>query len=201
MLVSVVSIAQVRVKGYYKKNGTYVQPHVRSSPDRSVSNNWSTKGNTNPYTGTEGTKNVGAIKGNEYNYIQTNNSTIKNTTIATAKEKPQGSIKQDSTVNSPSISMVYFEKKGSEFDESFSLKNNTNRTVNHISIRLIYYLNGEVFDYRDFVLNANIPVVLAKKFTIRSFDQGQDFSYKYGSDGSDYFYRAFDVKYVILSYN
>lgn len=44
------------VRGYTRKNGTYVSPHKRSSPDRSKHNNWSTKGNTNPYTGKKGTK-------------------------------------------------------------------------------------------------------------------------------------------------
>lgn len=46
----------VRVKGYTTKSGTYVAPHHRTSPDRSKSNNWSTKGNVNPYTGEGGTK-------------------------------------------------------------------------------------------------------------------------------------------------
>lgn len=30
----------VYVRGYYRKNGTYVQPYVRSSPDSSLSNNY-----------------------------------------------------------------------------------------------------------------------------------------------------------------
>ena len=46
--------ARVRVKGYYRKNGTYVQPHYRSDPDSSRFNNWSIKGNYNPYTGKRG---------------------------------------------------------------------------------------------------------------------------------------------------
>lgn len=45
------------VRGYTKKDGTYVAPHQRTNPDKSKSNNWSTKGNTNPYTGKPGTKN------------------------------------------------------------------------------------------------------------------------------------------------
>lgn len=57
MLVSTIAIADTYVKGYYKSNGTYVQPHYRSDPDSSVSNNWSTKGNVNPYTGKVGTVN------------------------------------------------------------------------------------------------------------------------------------------------
>ena len=48
--------SQTHVDGYYRSNGTYVQPHYRSSPDSSTYNNWSTRGNTNPYTGARGTK-------------------------------------------------------------------------------------------------------------------------------------------------
>ena len=42
--------AATYVRGYYRSNGTYVQPHYRSSPDRSFYNNWSTRPNVNPYT-------------------------------------------------------------------------------------------------------------------------------------------------------
>ncbi len=45
------------VKGYNRNNGTYVQPHYRTSPDNSLHNNYSTKGNVNPYTGRKGTVN------------------------------------------------------------------------------------------------------------------------------------------------
>lgn len=45
------------VNGYYRSNGTYVQGHYRSERDGNVYNNLSTKGNVNPYTGQEGTRN------------------------------------------------------------------------------------------------------------------------------------------------
>ena len=32
--------AQVQVSGYYRSNGTYVQPHIRSAPDSTKSNNY-----------------------------------------------------------------------------------------------------------------------------------------------------------------
>jgi hypothetical protein len=59
LLLSVVSVgyAQTYVKGYTKSNGTYVAPHYRSNADKNVYNNWSTKGNSNPYTGKSGYKN------------------------------------------------------------------------------------------------------------------------------------------------
>jgi hypothetical protein len=45
----------VHVKGYFKSNGTYVAPYVRTAPNSSRLDNWSTVGNVNPYTGKEGT--------------------------------------------------------------------------------------------------------------------------------------------------
>lgn len=46
----------VHVKGYTRKDGTYVAPHERTSPNHTKNDNYSTKGNVNPYTGKEGTK-------------------------------------------------------------------------------------------------------------------------------------------------
>lgn len=46
-----VSAQDVYVKGYYRKDGTYVQPHYRSAPDGNPYNNYSYPGNYNPYTG------------------------------------------------------------------------------------------------------------------------------------------------------
>ena len=45
-----------RVKGYSKKNGTYVQPHNRSKSNKTQKDNWSSKPNSNPYTGKKGSK-------------------------------------------------------------------------------------------------------------------------------------------------
>jgi hypothetical protein len=47
--------AQVSVRGHYRSDGTYVQPHVRTAPNSSPYDNWSSIPNVNPYTGREGT--------------------------------------------------------------------------------------------------------------------------------------------------
>lgn len=46
----------VNVRGYFRKDGTYVAGHKRTAPDGNFNNNWSTQGNVNPYTGEVGTK-------------------------------------------------------------------------------------------------------------------------------------------------
>ncbi len=51
----------VRVSGYVKKDGTYVAPHYRSAPNRSTLDNYSTRGNYNPYTGQAGKKDPYAL--------------------------------------------------------------------------------------------------------------------------------------------
>ena len=43
-------------KGYVKSNGTYVEPHTKTSSNGTNTDNFSTQGNTNPYTGASGTK-------------------------------------------------------------------------------------------------------------------------------------------------
>ena len=44
----------VRVSGYTRKDGTYVQPYFRTAPNSTNRDNFSTKGNVNPYTGKAG---------------------------------------------------------------------------------------------------------------------------------------------------
>lgn len=51
-----VSASSTHVHGHVTKKGSYVQPHRRTSPDKHKYNNWSSKGNVNPYTGKKGTK-------------------------------------------------------------------------------------------------------------------------------------------------
>ena len=43
------------VNGYTRKDGTYVSGYNRSDPNNTVTDNYSYKGNTNPYTGEQGT--------------------------------------------------------------------------------------------------------------------------------------------------
>jgi hypothetical protein len=49
--------AYVRVGGYFRRSaGTYVMPHYRSNYDHYKFNNYSSRGNYNPFTGKRGYK-------------------------------------------------------------------------------------------------------------------------------------------------
>ena len=63
------------VSGYYKDNGTYVDSYVRTSPNSTNWDNFSTSGNTNLYTGSTGYRakdySVGAYNYGSGNVIHT----------------------------------------------------------------------------------------------------------------------------------
>jgi hypothetical protein len=61
------------VNGYYKKNGTYVNGYHRTHADSTRLNNYSTKGNYNPYTGQKGYKDPYS-NSNSYSNRRYNNS-------------------------------------------------------------------------------------------------------------------------------
>jgi hypothetical protein len=50
------SASDVHVRGYTKRNGTVVRPYYRTRENSTQRDNFSTKGNVNPYTGRVGKK-------------------------------------------------------------------------------------------------------------------------------------------------
>ena len=49
-----VNPSSVRVNGYIRSNGTYVQPHHRTSSNGTINDNYTTYPTVNPYTGRQG---------------------------------------------------------------------------------------------------------------------------------------------------
>ena len=81
--------AQVHVNGYVKKDGTYVAPYYRSSPNSTTLDNYSTKGNVNPYTGKAGTKDpYSSGYGSTYSQPQTPSCTFSCTSNDSSDDDP-----------------------------------------------------------------------------------------------------------------
>jgi hypothetical protein len=58
LLLSTAAFATpVHVRSTVTKKGEYRQSHVRTSPNHTQRDNYSSKPNTNPYTGKKGTRN------------------------------------------------------------------------------------------------------------------------------------------------
>lgn len=66
LLLGVAGVADARVtrvRGYIKPStGRYVAPHYKTTPNKTKFDNFSTKGNTNPFTGKKGYVNPLKIK-------------------------------------------------------------------------------------------------------------------------------------------
>lgn len=55
LFVAAPALADEYVNGYYRHDGTYVPPHHQTAPNGNPYDNYSTRGNVNPYTGQAGT--------------------------------------------------------------------------------------------------------------------------------------------------
>jgi hypothetical protein len=83
LFITNIASADTHVNGYTRKDGTYVQPHYRSDANNSVYDNYSTKGNANPYTGKEGTV-------NPYNNYKTNSDNLYGNSYGTKQNTNDG---------------------------------------------------------------------------------------------------------------
>ena len=123
LIASLSLTAQTRVRGYYKKNGTYVQPYVRSSRNKTNHDNWSTRGNTNPFTGSRG--NVAR----DYSSRSLNYGSGK--TIYTGPKGGQ-------YYNNNSGNKTYVPKRSSTYRSTYNFKTTTRRARSSLNFKSYY---------------------------------------------------------------
>lgn len=109
------TFAQVSVKGYYRSNGTYVQPHQRTGPNYTRNDNYSTVGNTNPYTGEAGTKS--RDENTSSSSYTTSNSSYSSPSYSTttATSSPNHSTTTTSTPSYSSSNTIYTGSRGGQY--------------------------------------------------------------------------------------
>ena len=114
LMFTLISFAQTStyVNGYTRSNGTYVQGYYRTTPNSSRNDNYSTVGNTNPYTGTSGTKSVD-------NYYRT--STYSSSTYSTPSYSSSSYYSNAPTYNTPSYSSTSYYSSPSYSTSTYSI--------------------------------------------------------------------------------
>jgi hypothetical protein len=134
ILTSVLVLSQtnsrhVSVSGYYRKDGTYVQPYFRTAPNSTNRDNFSTKGNVNPYTGKAGwiepDNKYNTFYYNTYSYAPTN---IQND--YSANSKPPIKYKD----------RTYIEDEHGEFSCYLTVKDERTYNIYNMNDTLILYL-------------------------------------------------------------
>lgn len=130
-LISIYSYSQVAVKGYYRKNGTYVQPHVRTAPNSTITDNYSYRGNYNPNTEYTKSSSLSSSPAT-YNYYNNSSSTSNYN-----KEWVNGYYRTDGTY----VSGYYRKKRStttSSHNTSYGYSNNlSDRSIKNMLIQLM----------------------------------------------------------------
>ena len=96
------------VNGYTKSNGTYVKGYYRSSPNSTVTDNYSYHGNVNPYTGKTGT-----------NYYRHNSSSPYYSPGLTSGKRSTYSNSYDSGSSSSGLNLSPYRSKSNGRSNSF----------------------------------------------------------------------------------
>ena len=149
--------SNVHVNGYFRSNGTYVQPHYRSAPDHDFYNNWSTKGNTNPYTGKIGTKEYPTAS-YSYQHPSTATNTLSGSSTILKNSPSQRSLSPSKQYiytgeNYMEIQKkkdvqraLYWKQKGYNFDPSYTTSFMMDQKVKDIERARYWKSQGYDFD-------------------------------------------------------
>jgi hypothetical protein len=155
-----ICLGQVRVRGYYRKDGTYVRPHYRSNPDGNPYNNWSYPGNTNPYTGKAAGGNPETYLANYYKTKSSYNRTYY--VYDSDKFDDYYTLTNLTDYRGMSDYNNYYTSKGSIVYDSkrkFKLYDNSNTYVGYVKMSMsrkkftIYDIEGyKIFSNKDNIL-------------------------------------------------
>ncbi|MBN8681179.1 MAG: hypothetical protein J0L99_00930 [Chitinophagales bacterium] len=141
-----------KVQGHYRKDGTYVKPHYRTDPNSTNRDNYSTKGNINPFTFEPGTippdnKNLSSNPSHQP-FLTGNVSTIASHRTGKISTSPQvkASVSDLSAISNKDKSEVAYDLSGGN--------------------RFIYYLNG----HEEFQVVNPTKILYDKKRMYYSYD-------------------------------
>ncbi|WP_417619842.1 SH3 domain-containing protein [Oceanihabitans sediminis] len=118
----------VYVSGYYRSNGTYVKGHYRTAPNSTNRDNFSTRGNTNPYTGQAGY----ITPDNNTNSTYTRSSYSSPTYSSSSYDKKNSSSSNTTYSNNSTTRSSYSNNNSSNSSYSTSTTNAKTTTVNEI---------------------------------------------------------------------
>lgn len=137
LFITTISYSQVHVRGYYRKDGTYIRPHERTVPNSTITDNYSYQGNYNPNL-----EYNTPLPKTTYNYYSNSGSSGS----SSVKEWVNGYYRKDGTY----VSGYYrYKRKATNTASSYNNKSpNNDQPITSNTLTTKKYVNTEKVNFR-----------------------------------------------------